>query len=91
MADGAHKLVQVSSHVTSLGGRVGVVGLCSCGWLGGEEGDDTRGAIRMLFEAWEAHEPAGSLRWAGASAKSDDRRQPLRVAQSDGPEAPVTP
>src|SRR5271170_7445203 len=44
MADG-HRLVQVASHVTSFVGRVGVVGLCSCGWLGGEEGEDTRVAV----------------------------------------------
>ena len=75
MAD-EHRLVQVSSHVTSLGGRVGVIGLCSCGWLGGEEGDDTKGAIRRLYEAWDADEPAGSLRWlpsAEASALRPDR------------------
>ena len=51
-----HRLVQVSSHVTSLVGRVGVVGLCSCGWLAGEEGEDTRMAVNKLHEAWEAHE-----------------------------------
>jgi hypothetical protein len=78
MANDDHKLAQVSSHVTSLGGRVGVVGLCSCGWLGGEEGDDTKGAIRKLYKAWEAHEPAGSLRWmpsADAAVQRAGRRQ----------------
>jgi hypothetical protein len=54
MASG-HRLIQATSHVTSFVGRVGVIGLCSCGWLGGEEGDDTRLAVRKLTEAWEAH------------------------------------
>lgn len=51
-----HQLVQVASHVTSFVGRVGVVGLCSCGWLGGEEGEDTRLAVLRLNQAWEAHQ-----------------------------------
>lgn len=50
-----HRLVHVTSHVTSMVGRVGVVGLCSCGWLAGEEGEDTRLAANRLYEAWEAH------------------------------------
>jgi hypothetical protein len=50
-----HRLVQVSSHVTSFLGRVGIIGLCSCGWLGGEEGEDTRIAVRSFSEAWEGH------------------------------------
>ncbi len=54
MASG-HRLIQATSHVTSFVGRVGVIGLCSCGWLGGEEGDDTRLAVLKLKEAWEAH------------------------------------
>jgi hypothetical protein len=66
MADG-HRLVQVASHVTSFVGRVGVVGLCSCGWLGGEEGEDTRVAVLRLYEDWEAHQrgdaPARSHAW----------------------------
>jgi hypothetical protein len=51
-----HQLVQVASHVTSFVGRVGVVGLCSCGWLGGEEGEDTRLAVLRLNQEWEAHQ-----------------------------------
>jgi hypothetical protein len=54
MATG-HRLIQATSHVTSFVGRVGVIGLCSCGWLGGEEDDDTRLAVRKLNEAWETH------------------------------------
>ena len=54
MATG-HRLIQATSHVTSFVGRVGVIGLCSCGWLGGEEGDDTRLAVLRLNEAWETH------------------------------------
>ena len=66
MADG-HRLVQVATHVTSFVGRVGVVGLCSCGWLGGEEDEDTRVAVIRLYEDWEAHErgdaPARTKAW----------------------------
>jgi hypothetical protein len=51
-----HRLIQVSSHVTSFVGSVGVIGLCSCGWLAGEEGEDTRIAVHMLSKAWEAHQ-----------------------------------
>jgi hypothetical protein len=51
-----HRLVQMASHVTSFVGRVGVVGLCSCGWLGGEEGEDTRLAVLRLNQVWEAHQ-----------------------------------
>jgi hypothetical protein len=54
-----HRLIQVSSHVTSMVGRVGIVGLCSCGWVAGEEGEDTRSAANRLVEAWEAHERSG--------------------------------
>lgn len=54
--DEEHRIVQVASHVTSLVGRVGVVGLCSCGWMAGEEGEDTRMAVNKLYEAWEVHE-----------------------------------
>jgi hypothetical protein len=50
-----HRLVQVVSHVTSFVGRVGVIVLCSCGWLAGEEGEDTRLAVLRLNQAWEAH------------------------------------
>jgi hypothetical protein len=50
------RLVQVVSHVTSFVGRVGVIGLCSCGWLTGEEGEDTRLAVLRLNQAWEAHD-----------------------------------
>lgn len=50
-----HRLIQVASHVTSMVGRVGVVGLCSCGWIAGEEGEDTRSAANRLHEAWEVH------------------------------------
>jgi hypothetical protein len=58
-----HRLVQVASHVTSLVGRVGLVGLCSCGWLAGEESEDTRMVANRLYEAWEVHarrEPASA-------------------------------
>ena len=51
-----HRLVQVVSHVTSFVGRIGVIGLCSCGWLAGEEGEDTRLAVLRLNQAWEAHD-----------------------------------
>jgi hypothetical protein len=51
-----HRLIQLSSHVTSFVGRVGVVGLCSCGFVIGEEGEDTRMAVLMLSKAWEAHQ-----------------------------------
>jgi len=51
-----HRLVQVVSHVTSFVGRVGVIGLCSCGWLAGEEAEDTRLAVLRLNAAWEAHQ-----------------------------------
>jgi hypothetical protein len=50
-----HRLMQVSSHVTSFVGRVGVIGLCSCGWLAGEEGEDTKIAVRMLEKAFDEH------------------------------------
>ena len=50
-----HRLVQVTSHVTSFVGRVGVLGLCSCGWLAGEEGEDTRLAVLNLNQIWDAH------------------------------------
>jgi hypothetical protein len=69
MADVEHQLIHMTSHVTSLGGRVGVVGLCSCGWLGGEEGDDTKSAVDRLYEAWETHEPAGRLRWTPSAKR----------------------
>ncbi len=62
MATG-HRLIQASSHVTSFVGRVGVIGLCSCGWLGGEEDDDTRLAVMRLKEAWETHA------WAEATTR----------------------
>jgi hypothetical protein len=48
-----HKIVQISSHVTSVVGRVGIVGLCSCGWLGSAEGDNTRIATNALIDAWQ--------------------------------------
>ena len=51
-----HRLVQVVSHVTSFVGRIGVIGLCSCGWLAGEEGEDTRVVVLRLNQAWEAHD-----------------------------------
>jgi hypothetical protein len=51
----SHRLIQVTSHVTSFVGRVGVLGLCSCGWLGGEEDDDTRRAVLRLNGSWEQH------------------------------------
>lgn len=51
-----HRLIQVSSHVTSFVGRVGVIGLCSCGWLAGEEGEDTKIAVRMLQKAFDEHQ-----------------------------------
>jgi hypothetical protein len=51
-----HRLVQVVSHVTSFVGRIGVIGLCSCGWLAGEEGEDTRLVVLRLNQAWEAHD-----------------------------------
>lgn len=41
-----HKIVQISSHVTSVVGGVGIVGLCSCGWLGSAEAT-TRGSPPM--------------------------------------------
>lgn len=67
-----HRLVQMSSHVTSVVGRVGVVGLCSCGWLAGEEGEDTRMAVNKLHEAWETHErkadPATAAMWPNRPA-----------------------
>lgn len=47
-----HKIVQISSHVTSLGGNVGIVGLCSCGWLGSAEGGNTRIATHSLINLW---------------------------------------
>ena len=54
-----HRLIQVSSHVTSFVGRVGVIGLCSCGWIAGEEGEDTHIAVRMLCKTFEHHQGAG--------------------------------
>jgi hypothetical protein len=57
-----HKIVQISSHVTSLVGRVGIVGLCSCGWLGSAEGDNTKIATKALIALWqEDHGTKGSL------------------------------
>ena len=50
--DDQHKIVQISSHVTSLVGRVGIVGLCSCGWVGSAEGDNTRIATNGLVAQW---------------------------------------
>jgi hypothetical protein len=47
-----HKIIQISSHVTSLVGTVGIVGLCSCGWLGSAEGDNTRIATIALIDLW---------------------------------------
>ena len=69
-----HRLIQVSSHVTSFVGRVGVVGLCSCGWLSGEEAEDTRIAVRFLSESWEAHK-------AGATTSTG---WPLSPVAADG-------
>ncbi len=69
-----HQIVQVSSHVTSFVGRVGVIGLCSCGWLGGAEGDDTSRAVLKLREAWEAHGPDESLAWANPAGFHTPRR-----------------
>ena len=57
-----HKIVQISSHVTSFVGRVGVIGLCSCGWLGSAEGDNTRIATNALIDAWrEDHGTKGAM------------------------------
>ena len=57
-----HKIVQISSHVTSLVGRVGIVGLCSCGWLGSAEGDNTKIATNALVALWnEEHGTKGSI------------------------------
>jgi hypothetical protein len=50
-----HRLTHVTSHVTSMVGRVGAIGLCSCGWIGGEEGEDTRSVANKLHEVWERH------------------------------------
>lgn len=71
--DGEHRIIQVSSHVTSFVGRVGVIGLCSCGWLGGAEGDDTRRAVLKLREAWETHGPDESLAWANPTFHTPPR------------------
>ena len=46
-----HKIVQISSHVTSLAGWVGVVGLCSCGWVGTGEDANTKLAVVDLMAA----------------------------------------
>ncbi len=46
-----HKIVQISSHVTSLAGWVGVVGLCSCGWVGSGEDANTKLAVMDLMAA----------------------------------------
>jgi len=57
-----HKIVQISSHVTSLVGRVGIVGLCSCGWLGSAEGDNTRIATNAFIDTWrEDHGTKGAI------------------------------
>jgi hypothetical protein len=61
--DGEHRIVQISSHVTSFVGRVGVIGLCSCGWFGGAEGEDTVRAVSKLREDWETHAPDERLAW----------------------------
>jgi hypothetical protein len=46
----------------------GVIGLCSCGWLGGEESSDTRRAANAFREAWETH--LRTQRPTGAISKS---------------------
>ncbi len=57
-----HKIVQISSHVTSLVGRVGIIGLCSCGWLGSAEGDNTKIATNAFLDIWrEDHGANGSI------------------------------
>ena len=63
-----HRLIQVSSHVTSVG-RVGLVGLCSCGWLSGEEGEDTRVAVRFLSESWRRQSGCNHFDWLAPVAR----------------------
>src|SRR5271165_3125746 len=79
-----HRLVQVASHVTSFVGRVGVIGLCSCGWLGGEEDDDTRLAVMRLKEAWEAHVRAeATTRVVSGDADQAESGSAMRRAARD--------
>jgi hypothetical protein len=73
-----HRVVQVSSHVTSFLGTVGVIGLCSCGWLGGEEGEDTRVAIRSFSEDWKRHQGG----WTPPDAAASPSYTPQRVGTS---------
>jgi hypothetical protein len=54
------KIVQVSSHVTSLAGWVGIVGLCSCGWLGSGEDANTKLALSNFMDGWEKEHAAGA-------------------------------
>jgi hypothetical protein len=61
-----HKMVQISSHVTSLAGWVGVVGLCSCGWVGSGEDANTKLAVGDLMAAWrKEHEMKDAIESRG--------------------------
>jgi hypothetical protein len=80
-----HRLVQVSSHVTSFLGRVGIIGLCSCGWLGGEEGEDTRIAVRCFSEAWERHQGGPTISTDSFVTPATASSSPMRQEVGDEP------
>jgi hypothetical protein len=50
-----HKFVNVTSHVVSFEGSVGVIGLCSCGELISAEGYRTHEVTDSLRDAWKKH------------------------------------
>ena len=50
-----HRLVNVTSHVVSFEGSVGLIGLCSCGELMSAEGYRTHEVTNALRDTWRRH------------------------------------
>ena len=50
-----HRLVNITSHVVSFEGSVGLIGLCSCGELVSAEGYRTHEVTNALKDAWRGH------------------------------------
>jgi hypothetical protein len=50
-----HRLVNITSHVVSFEGSVGLIGLCACGELISAEGYRTHEVTIALRDAWRGH------------------------------------
>jgi hypothetical protein len=50
-----HRLVNITSHVVSFEGSVGLIGLCSCGELISAEAYRTHEVTNVLRDTWKGH------------------------------------